>query len=83
MNSIDREGGIVKLINNIFILSFLVFSLGLTGCNTDSATPMEIYQCFDRVTVYGLQSGLVWQKKDDGVRRTWKESKSYCSAQKK
>ena len=79
MNGIVRVGGIVKLIKNISILSlFLVFSIGLTGCNTDRAKPIEIYQCFDGVTVYGLQSGLVWQKKDDGVRRTWKESKSYC-----
>jgi hypothetical protein len=73
------EGGIVKLNQNISVfVIFLVFLLGLTSCNTDIANPLEIYQSFDGVTVYGFQSGLMWQKKDDGVRRTWNESKSYC-----
>lgn len=79
MNGIFHEGEKVKTIHNISIFAvFLVILFELTGCNTDSAKPLEKYQSFDGITVYGLQSDLVWQKKDDGVSRTWKESRSYC-----
>lgn len=29
-------------------------------------------------TVFDISTGLMWQKKPDGVRRTWKEAKRYC-----
>ncbi len=30
-------------------------------------------------TVKDNYTGLIWQKKDDGVKRNWKEAKRYCS----
>jgi len=68
----------VDAFSSKFSIFFLMFIFGLTGANTVRANSLGIYQCVDEVTVSDLQSGRVWQKSDDGVRRTWKESKSYC-----
>lgn len=79
LNEIVREVGKIKIVQRISIFTFfLVFILELASCNAESANPLETYQCFDGVTVSDIQSGLTWQKSDDGVRRTWVESRIYC-----
>ena len=51
--------------------------------NTNSATPGEnaspSFKDNGDGTVTDLKTGLIWQKNDDGQKRSWTDSTSYCA----
>ena len=68
----------------LFALTLLV----LANCDTetmssesdsaDSGSPVEAYVDNGDGTIKQSQTGMVWQKTDDGAKRNWTDAQNYC-----